>query len=178
MCSTRRTCLPGTFLHPPSCGTGHVFGHAEGASSHARPRAPTGPAPATVLSPSQPEWSHAAGRRGTHTGSFPLNEFKSGSPPGGAVACPGQRRSDRNGSGTPPPTSTSSPRSFLQPAQAWRRRAMGKIHNAGTPNDPAQVQRRLQPESIPCQPYRCMSSSSAPQSWRPRSKLSKGRWRR
>ena len=55
---------------------------------------------------------------------------------------------------------------------------MGKIQEDSTPSDPAQVQRLLQPESIPCQPYRRMSSSSAPQSWRPRSKLSKGRWRR
>ena len=67
MCSTRRTCLPGTFLHPPSCGTGHVFGHAEGASSHARARPPTGQA--TFLPPSQPEWSHAAGRRPRGCGS-------------------------------------------------------------------------------------------------------------
>ena len=55
---------------------------------------------------------------------------------------------------------------------------MGKIQEEATPSDPAQVQRLLQPESIPCQPYRCMSISSAPLSWRARTTIYERRWRR
>ena len=121
----------------------------------------------------------AVAPRGTHTGSFPLKEFKIKEPTCRRRGCGSAVRWGRSqGMPTCARTKASSPRSLIQPAQVWRRRAMGKIHREATPSDPAQVQRLLQPESIPCQPYRRMSSRSAPQSWRPRSKLSKGRWRR